>query len=181
MARLVYTAFTSLDGFISDEEGNFDWAMPDEHVHQLANDLDRTIGTHVNGRKLYETMVYWETAPPDNPIADQYGAIWRAADKVVVSRTLDEPASARTTILREFTTEWLENLKNSASRDIAIGGPTLAAQAFDLIDDLHLVVFPVIVGGGTRYLPSGAAARLTLVGSRTFDSGVVYLHYRKHR
>lgn len=179
MVRLVYSGLTSLDGYVNDSYGNFDWATPNDEVHQLANDLDRKIGTHVNGRKLYETMVFWETVPPENPTIDEYAELWRGADKVVVSRTLDDVASARTTLLRDFSLKWLADLKATATKDIAIGGPTLAAQAFDLIDDIHVFVCPVIVGGGTRFLPEGASTGLTLVTSRTFDNGVVYLHYRK--
>ena len=179
MVRLVHSGLISLDGYVNDSYGNFDWAEPNEEVHQLANDLDRKIGTHVNGRRLYETMVFWETVPPENPTIDEYAELWRGADKVVVSRTLDDVASARTTLLRDFSLKWLADLKATATKDIAIGGPTLAAQAFDLIDEIHVFVCPVIVGGGTRFLPEGAASALTLVTSRTFDNGVVYLHYRK--
>lgn len=179
MVRLVYSGMTSLDGYVNDSYGNFDWATPNDEVHQLANDLDKAIGTHVNGRKLYETMVFWETVEPESPVIDEYAETWRGADKVVVSRTLEDVASARTTLLPHFTLSWLADLKATATKDIAIGGPTLATQAFDLIDDIHTFVCPVIVGGGTRFLPKGATTSLALVTSRTFDNGVVYLHYRK--
>ncbi len=179
MARLVYTGLVSLDGYMNDINGHFDWAEPSKEIHQFANDLDRGIGTHVNGRKLYETMVFWETMPPAEPVMNDYAEIWRSAEKVVISTTLEDVASARTTLLREFSPEWLAELKATASRDIAIGGPTLAAQVFDLIDDLHMLVYPVVVGGGTRFLPDGATANFALVGSHTFQNGVIHLHYRK--
>lgn len=179
MARLVYTGLVSLDGYINDTDGNFDWAMPSEEVHQLANDLDRGIGTHINGRKLYETMVFWETMPPAEPVMNEYAEIWRSAEKFVVSRTLSDVASARTTLVRDFSREWIADLTSTVTRDIAIGGPTLAAQAFDLIDDIHMLLFPIIVGGGTRFLPEGATSTFTLASSRVFDDGVVHLHYRK--
>ncbi len=179
MARLIFTGLLSLDGYINDSEGNFDWAEPSEDVHQLANDLDRTIGTHVYGRGLYETMVAWETMPPGHPILDDYAQIWRAADKVVFSRTLADVASERTTLMREFSHDWLAELKATATQDIGIGGPTLAAQAFDLLDDIKLLVYPVIVGGGTRFFPDGAAAELTLAETRVLENGVIFIHYRR--
>lgn len=180
MARLVYTGLVSLDGYINDAEGHFDWAEPSEEIHQFANDLDRTIGTHVYGRRLYETMVFWETVPPAEPVINDYAELWRGADKVVISSTLSEVASARTTLMRELSHEWLAELKETATRDIGIGGPTLAAQVFDLIDDIHMLVYPVVVGGGgTRFLADDAAGSFALASSRVFSNGVIHLHYRK--
>lgn len=179
MARLSFAGLASLDGYINDARGDFDWAMPSPEVHQFANDLDSAVGTHVYGRKLYETMAVWETMPPGDPIMDEYAEVWRAADKVVFSRRLPDVPTARTTLIREFSLDFLSDLKATATRDIAIGGPTLAAHAFSLIDDIHLFINPVIIGGGTRMLPDGVTAELTLADSRVFDNGVVYVHYRK--
>ncbi|NYF11173.1 dihydrofolate reductase [Leifsonia sp. AK011] len=180
MGRLVYTGLVSLDGYINDADGRFDWAEPSEEIHQFANDLDRTIGTHVYGRRLYETMVFWETVPPAEPVINDYAELWRDADKVVISTTLSEVASARTTLMRELSHEWLAQLKATATRDIGIGGPTLAAQVFDLIDDIHMLVYPVVVGGGgTRFLAEDAVGSFELASSRVFSNGVIHLHYRK--
>ena len=183
MARLIYFAIASLDGYIEDESGRFDWAAPDEEVHSFANDLERAIGTHLYGRRLYDTMVYWETA---HTVADQpphvldYAAIWQAADKVVYSRTLDEVASARTRIERDFDPEAVRELKAAAERDLSVGGAELAAQAFrtGLVDEIQLLVAPAVVGGGKRALPDGVHVKLELIGERRFVSGMVFLRYR---
>lgn len=180
MARLSFTGIVSLDGHVNDAEGNFDWAMPDEELHAFFNDLDRPIGTHLYGRRLYETMVWWETMPPDSsPIMNDYATIWRAADKVVFSSSLPDVSSTRTTLVREFSPAYVAELKASSAQDIDIGGPTLAAQAIDLVDDLHVVIFPVLLGGGTRLFQSDTLARFSLAESRIFEGGVVYLHYRR--
>ncbi|MEU4689688.1 dihydrofolate reductase family protein [Actinoplanes sp. NPDC023714] len=183
MAKLINTDIVSLDGFVNDENGKFGWAEPVEEVHRFMNDLDREIGTHLYGRKLYDVMTYWETVheEPGHPdfILD-YSAIWRGADKVVYSSTLEEPRSARTRIERTFDPEAVRALKESATRDLAIGGPTLALQAHraGLIDEICLVVCPVIVGGGTRALPAGVRRDLTLIEQHTFSQGTMFVRYR---
>lgn len=185
MARLVYSAITSLDGYVADREGSFDWSMPDEEVHAAANDLQRTIGTHLYGRRLYEVMVAWETWPGEDaePVLRDFARSWRAADKVVVSRSLTEVSSERTRLERSFDADAVRQLVATAERDVLIGGADLAGQAFTagLVDDVHLFVSPVLVGGGTRALPDGVRLGLELVGERRFDNGVVQLHHRVRR
>jgi dihydrofolate reductase len=183
MARLIYSAITSLDGYVNDRDGNFDWAAPDEEVHAFVNDLERPIGTYLYGRRLYETMVFWETAnerPDPHEVARDYAALWQAADKVVYSRTLETVSSARTRIEREFEPEAVRRLKADAGRDVTVGGAGLAAHAIraGLVDELNLFVNPVVVGGGTRALPDDARVDLELVDERRFASGVVFLQYR---
>ena len=183
MVKLLYTAIASLDGFIEDESGRFDWAEPDEEAHTFVNDLERPVGTYLYGRRLYETMVYWETA---DTVADQppyildYAAIWQAADKVVYSRTLEAPSGARTRIERDFEPEAIRGLKEAADRDLSVGGAELAAQALEagLVDEIRLFVAPVVVGGGKRALPDGVRAKLELLDERRFGSGMVFLRYR---
>ena len=183
MARLIYSAICSLDGFVADEDGNFSWARPDEELHSFVNGLERPIGTYLYGRRMYETMVYWETAvvTPDQcePVSD-YADIWRAAEKVVFSRTLDKVSSAKTRLEREFDADAIRRLKAEAERDISIGGPGLAGEAIraGLVDEFQLFPVPVLVGGGTAALPSGVRLDLELVDQRRFGSGVVHLHYR---
>ena len=182
MAGLIYTAITSLDGYVNDEEGNFDWAAPDPDVHAFVNDLERPIGTYLYGRRLYETMVYWETASlVDQPLFVQnYTNLWRAADKIVYSTTLDTVSSARTRIERDFDPEAVRQLKAVEERDVSVGGAHLAGQAIraGLVDECHLILNPIVVGGGTRALPDGAHWELELVDERRFDNGAVHLHYR---
>jgi dihydrofolate reductase len=181
MAKLIYAAITSLDGYIADDDGNFDWAAPDEEVHAFVNDLERPVGTHLYGRRMYEVMVYWETAPTvgDNASAD-YARIWQAADKIVYSRTLEATSSARTRVEASFNPEDVRQLKSAASQDISVGGPNLAGQAIraGLVDECHLFVNPVVVGGGNSALPSDTRRELELLDERRFGSGVVHLHYR---
>jgi dihydrofolate reductase len=183
VARLIYAAITSLDGYIADADGNFDWAAPDAEVHGFVNELERPVGTYLYGRRMYEVMVFWETAHTlsDEPsVSRDYAELWRATDKIVYSRTLTEVSSARTSIEREFDPEAIRRLKATAARDITVAGPHLAAQAFraGLVDECHLVLVPVIVGGGTSALPDGARVDLELLDERRFDSGMVHLHYR---
>jgi dihydrofolate reductase len=184
MADLIYSAITSLDGYVADEDGNFDWAAPDEEVHSFVNELERPVGTYLYGRRMYEVMVYWETADAlagQSPSPErEFAEIWQAADKVVYSKTLEQPDSARTQIEREFDPEAVRRLKESAERDLSVGGPDLAAQAIKagLVDELHLFVTPIIVGGGDPWLPDGVRVKLELLDERRFGSGVVYLHYR---
>jgi len=182
MAKLIYSALTSLDGYLADEEGNFDWAMPDEEVHTFINDLERPVGTHLYGRRMYETMVYWETAHTvaDHPVEQDFAEIWRAAEKVVYSKTLETVSSARTRIERAFDPDAIRQVKASAERDISVGGPELAAQAFGagLVDECHLFLAPIVIGGGKRALPEGVRVVLELLDERRFGNGMVYIHYR---
>jgi dihydrofolate reductase len=183
MAKLIYSAIASLDGYIADENGNFDWAEPDEEVHRFVNDLERPVGTYLMGRRMYEVMVYWETADtrrrPAGPHAE-FAGIWQAADKVVYSRTLAAPSSARTRIERDFDPEAVRRLKEAAEADLTVGGPELAAQALGagLVDECQLFVSPVVVGGGNRAFADGAGVRLELLEDRRFGNGTVYLRYR---
>jgi dihydrofolate reductase len=183
MAKLIYSAITSLDGYVADENGNFDWAAPDEEVHRFVNDLERPIGTYLYGRRIYETMVYWETAhtlPDQPPFIQDFAGIWQAADKIVYSKTLETPSSARTRIERDFDPGAVRRMKASAGRDISIGGADLAAQAIKagLVDEYHLFLTPIIVGGGKQSLPDNVRLELELLDERRFGNGVVHLHYR---
>jgi len=182
MAKLIYSAITSLDGYIADEDGNFDWAAPDEEVHAFVNDLERRIGTYLYGRRMYEVMRYWETAPSgaDLPVVKDYAEIWRAADKIVYSKTLATASSARTRIERDFDPGAIRQMKARGGRDISMGGPDLAAQAIraGLVDEFHLFLVPIVVGGGKPSLPSNVRVKLDLLDERRFGSGVVHLHYR---
>jgi dihydrofolate reductase len=181
MAKLIYTAITSLDGYVNDEQGKFEWAAPDEQVHAFVNDLERGIGTYLYGRRLYEVMAFWETMSTTGqpPAIVDYTGIWQAADKVVFSRTLDNVSSARTRIERDFDPDQIRRLKASAERDISVGGAELAAVALrsGLVDECHLFLNPVVVGGGTPALPDHLRAGLDLLDVRRFDNGVVHLHY----
>ena len=183
MAKLIYSAFTSLDGFIEDADGKFGWAAPDEEVHAFANDLERTVGTHLYGRRMYETMVYWES-PPDrggqSPAVREFAEIWQAADKIVYSRTLPTAASARTRIEREFDPEAISRLKATADRDLTVGGAELAGESIraGLVDEYQLFVVPMLVGAGKRALPDGIRQKLDLLDERRFGNGTVYLRYR---
>ena len=182
--RLIYSAICSLDGYIADERDNFDWAAPDDEVHGHVNKLMSSIGTHLYGRRLYETMIYWEhfeVIPDQQDVSSEFAELWRDADKVVYSRTLDEVETPRTTLERSFDPAAIARRKRRADRDLLIGGATLAAEALrsdGLVDELHLYLHPVIVGGGTRALPDGVLVRLELLDERRFDSGVVHLHHR---
>jgi dihydrofolate reductase len=181
-ARLIYTAISSLDGYIADADGKFDWSAPDAEVHAFVNDLERPVGTHLYGRRMYEVMVDWETAHTfaDSPVTRDFAAIWQAADKVVYSRTLDAPSSAKTRIERDFDPEAVRAMKADAERDISVGGPELAGHAMKagLVDEWHLFLTPVVVGGGKQALPDDIRLGLELVDERRFGSGVVHLHYR---
>jgi dihydrofolate reductase len=183
MARLIYGAISSLDGYVADEDGNFDWSAPDEEVHAFINHLERPIGTYLYGRRMYEVMVYWEsadTSSDESPVSRDYREIWQAADKVVYSKTLETVFSARTRLEQDFDPAAVRKLKSAAERDITVGGPELAAQALKagLVDECHLFLAPIVVGGGTRALPSGVRLKLELLGERRFGNGVVHLHYR---
>jgi dihydrofolate reductase len=183
MADLICTAMTSLDGYIADENGEFGWAAPSADVHSFVNDLERPIGTYLYGRRLYETMLYWEDFPADQPLPPfvvDYARLWQAADKIVYSATLDTVSSARTRIERTFDPAAVRAMKETTDRDLSIGGPTLAAHAFraGLVDEVRMFLYPVTVGGGTRFLPDGVRLDLRLREERRFDDGVVYVRYR---
>jgi len=180
MADLIYSAITSLDGYVADEHGKWDWSFPDPEVHAAVNEMERPIGTHLYGRRMYEVLVAWETMNDPDPHMRDYAEIWRAADKIVYSSTLEQVSSQRTRIERRFDPEAVRELKRSAAGDLAIGGPHLAAEAFaaGLVDHVHLFLSPVIVGGGNRALPDGVRLDLELVDERRFGNGVVHLHHR---
>ena len=183
MAKLIYSALTSLDGYIADEEGNFDWAVPDEEVHAFINDLVRPVGTHLYGRRMYEMMIGWENDPSaaeQSPRSGDFAEIWRAADKVVYSRTLEVVSTTKTSIERVFDPEAVRRMKGSSERDMSVSGPELATHAFGagLVDECHLFLAPIVIGGGKRALPEGVRVVLELLDERRFGNGMVYLHYR---
>lgn len=186
MAKLIYSAIASLDGYVADEDGRFDWGVPDEQVHAFVNDLLRPVGTYLYGRRLYEVMTGWETDPT---LADQsrvmrdFAQLWQAADKVVYSTTLVSAPTGRTRIEHQFDPDAVRGMKVTARRDLTVGGPELAAQALQagLVDECHLILAPVVVGGGKRLFPARARLVLELLGERRFDNGMVHLHYRIRR
>ncbi len=182
MAKLIYIANTSLDGFTEDRDGGFDFGNPDEEYFSSINELERPIGTYLYGRRMYQTMVYWETSP----VADQqhwivdFANLWQAADKVVFSKTLTSVSSGKTTLEQEFEAETIRRLKARADRDMTVGGADLAAQAIEagVVDECHLFFWPVVLGGGKRALPLRTGVDLELLSARPFRSGVAHLHYR---
>jgi dihydrofolate reductase len=177
MGILSYTAITSLDGYVADASGRWDWSVPDAEVHAFVNDLERPIRTHVYGRRLYEVMTAWETIDDPAPEMRDYAAVWRAADKVVISRTLREVTTARTRLEHSFDAEAIRALADHD--DVSIGGPELAAQAIatGIVDECRLIVSPVVVGGGKPAFPDGTDWPLELVDERRFANGVVFLRY----
>jgi dihydrofolate reductase len=182
MAKLIYSAIASLDGYTADEQGNFDWAAPDDELHAFVNDRMRPIGTHLYGRRMYETMVAWETEDTSDdaaPVMRDFADLWQAADKIVYSRTLEKASSARTRIERSFDSESVRKLKAEATRDIVVGGAELAGEALraGLVDELELFLVPVVVGGGTRALPDDVRLELELRDERRFGNGTVQLRY----
>jgi dihydrofolate reductase len=182
MANLIYSALASLDGYIEDEDGKFDWAEPDEEVHSFVNDVERRVGTYLLGRRMYEVLVYWETidVAGQPPFIQDFAEIWKAADKIVYSRTLETAPSARTRIEREFDPEAVRQLKAAAGHDLSVGGPHLAARAFQagLVDECRLFLAPIVVGGGKQALPDDVRLELELLDERRFGNGVVHLRYR---
>lgn len=186
MGKLVYIAITSLDGYVEDADGSFAWAEPDAEVHAFANELEHGVGTHLYGRRMYETMAVWETLgdePDAIPEAKEYAQLWRALDKVVFSTTLDEVWTARTRLERTFEPAAVQRLKDEAEGDLSVSGPGLAQHAFaaGLVDEVHLLVNPIVVGGGKPGLPGGVRIDLELVHERRFTNGVVHLHHRVQR
>lgn len=180
MAKLIYNAMTSLDLYTNDTEGNFDWAAPDPEVHQHVNDANRGIGLYLLGRKSYETMIVWDTLEGETEVERDFADIWRAADKMVFSRTLTAPQTARTTIRTAFDPSDIRRLKDETEGNISIGGAFLAAEALvaGIVDEIELYLNPIIVGGGTPALPDSLWQKLDLVDQHRFDSGVVFLRYR---
>jgi dihydrofolate reductase len=181
--KLIYSMLASLDGYIADEDGKFDWAVPDDEVHSFINDLEQPVDTYLYGRRMYETMVAWETmhTRADQPRAIvEFAHIWQAANKVVYSRTLATVASARTQIKRDFDPEEVRQMKAQPGGDMTVGGPELAVYAFkaQLIDELHLFIAPIVVGGGKQSLPNNVRLKLELIDERRFGNGMVYLRYR---
>lgn len=183
MAKLLYIAITSLDGYINDRHGKFDWSVPDRAVHAAVNDLVRGIGTNLYGRRMYDVMQVWESpelANDEEEVVRDFAALWRATDKVVYSRTLAAPTTPRTRIERSFDADAVRAMKASAQRDLGVGGAVLAREAFGaaLVDECHLFASPVSVGGGTAALPVDQILRFELLEQRRFENGVVHLHYR---
>lgn len=182
MGQLIYSGITSLDGYLADSQGNFDWSAPDEEVHAFVNDLERDAGTYLFGRRMYEVMSVWDTmgGPDDPPVIQDFARIWRGVDKVVYSRTLAGATTARTRLERSFNPEAVQELKAGTDRNIGIGGATLAADALraGIVDECRIFLNPVAVGGGLRFLPDGVNLRLDLLEERRFSNGVVYLRYR---
>jgi dihydrofolate reductase len=183
MAKLLYVMNASVDGYIADEDGKFDWGAPDEEYYSFINDLVRPVGTYLYGRRLYELMAVWETDPTaaaQSPGTREFAQLWQSAGKVVYSRTLQAAATTRTRIERGFDPEAVRQLKVAAEGDLTVGGPTLGAQAITagLVDEVQLFVWPVVVGGGQRFLPNRVRLRLELLDERRVGNGVVYLRYR---
>jgi dihydrofolate reductase len=183
MGKLIYSAITSLDGYVADADGKFDWGEPDEEVHSFVNDLERPVGTHLYGRRLYEVMIVWDDAEAFSdqpPYIQDFARLWQAADKVVYSTTLDAVSTARTRIEREFDPEAVRRMKAAAERDLIVGGPALAAHAFraGLVDECHLFLAPVVVGGGKQSLPDDVRLDLELVDERRFGNGMVHVRDR---
>ena len=183
LAKLIFSAITSLDGYIEDADGNIGWGAPDEEVASFVNDLERPVGTYLYGRRMYETMVYWETVPAaeiEQPCERDFTALWRAADKIVYSKSLDSVSSAKTRLERTFDPRVIQEMKSTQDADLGVGGPNLAAQAFKagLVDECQLFLTPTVLGGGKPALPSNVRLNLELLSERRFGGGVVFLHYR---
>jgi dihydrofolate reductase len=183
VAKLIYSAITSLDGYVKDADGNFDWGTPDDELFAFINNIERPIGTYLYGRRMYETMVFWETlaiGPDQAAVVRDFASIWRDAEKIVYSRTMERASSTKTLVEREFDPEAVRQMKEVAASDITIGGAELAGEAIraGLVDECHLFLVPVLVGAGKRSLPGGLHAQLHLLDERRFGSGVVHLHYR---
>jgi dihydrofolate reductase len=183
MSRLVYSAIASLDGYVVDADGSFAWAAPDQELHAAVNEAERPHGTYLYGRRMYEVLAVWETLKSDEPVIRDYAQIWRDADKVVYSSTLDRVTTARTRLERRFDPAEVRRLVDAADRDVSVGGPTLAGHALraGIVDQLHLYLHPVVVGGGTPALPEGVRLDLRLRSERRFGSGAVHLAYDVRR
>jgi len=183
MAKLIYSAITSLDGYTEDEDGTFDWAVPDEEVHAFINGLERPVGTYLYGRRMYETMMVWETDPTlaaQSPLMRDFAELWQAADKIVFSTTLATAPTHRTLLERTFDPEAVRQMKAAHDRDLTVGGPNLAGHAFKLglVDEVHLFVLPIVLGGGKQSLPDHVRLELELRDEHRFANGTVHLRYR---
>jgi dihydrofolate reductase len=183
MANLIYSSIMSLDGYVADRSGGFAWAAPDAEEHAYINELERAIGTHLLGRRMYEVLSVWDSDDPalmSEPETREYAAIWRGTDKIVFSTTLADVSTARTRLERAFDVDAVRELKRASTRDLSVGGPDLAATAIaaGLVDEWHLFVHPVVVGGGTRSMPDDVRVDLELMDERRFSSGVVHARYR---
>jgi dihydrofolate reductase len=183
VAKLIYSAITSLDGYVADEQGNFEWAAPGAEVHAFVNELVRPIGTYLFGRRMYNVMSVWETMPTSgdaHPVEQDFARIWQTADKIVYSKSLEKASTAKTRIERDFDPREIRRLKSNATRDISVGGPDLAGEAIKagLVDEILQFVTPIVVGGGNHWLPKHVRVQLELLEERRFKSGVVYLRYR---
>ena len=186
MARLIYVTNMSLDGYIEDEDGSFEFTAPGDDFFEFVTDIVRPVGTYLYGRRLYEAMAVWETQPDlasRSPLTADFADVWQAADKVVYSTTLDSVWTANTRLQRSFDPTEVRRLKDSAADDLMIGGADLAGQAFEagLVDDCHLFVHPLLVGGGKRALPGRIRSHLELLASHPFADGVIHLHHRVGR
>jgi dihydrofolate reductase len=182
VAKLIYSTIASLDGYVADKDGDFNWAAPNEEVFAFVNDLERPIGTYLYGRRMYEVMRYWETfqhVANGSRCEQEFAEIWQAADKVVYSATLDEASTTKTRIEQQFDPDAVQEMKEVSTRDLSVGGPNLAGQAIraGLVDECHLFLNPIVVGGGNPSLPDDARVDLELLDERRFDNGVVHLHY----
>lgn len=185
MGRLIYSMITSLDGYVSGPDGGFDWAL-DEELHDFINRQFHDVGTYLYGRRMYETMVYWETAhlEPDQPqVGIDYARVWQAAEKIVFSKTLAEVTSERTRLERNFDPDVVEQWKAESDSDFTVDGPMLAAEAIraDLVDEFGLFIGPGIVGGGKPFFPDGVRVDLELLEDKRFRSGVMFLRYGTRR
>lgn len=183
MAKLIYSFLVSMDGYVADEDGKFDWAMPDEEVHAFVNDLQRPVGTYLYGRRLYETMICWETDPTlaaQSAVLRDFADQWQAAEKIVYSTTLEQVSTSKTRIERTFSPDALRQLKATAGHDLTVGGPGLAAHAIKagLVDEYQVFLAPIVTGGGKRFLPDGVRVKLDLLEERRFGNGMVYLRHR---
>lgn len=182
MGQLIYSAIASLDGYVADRDGNFDWSAPNEEVHGFINDLERDVGTYLLGRRMYEVMSAWESwdTTGEPPVIQDFAQIWQRADKIVYSTSLAAPTTARTRIERSFSPDTVRELKDGTDGKISIGGANLAAHALQngLVDECQIFLNPVAVGGGLRFLPDGMNLRLELLEEHKFGNGVVYLRYR---
>ncbi len=183
MAKLIYVANVSLDGYIEDERGSFDWTAPDDELCAFITDLVRPVGTYLYGRRMYDTMAPWESDPAlaaQSELMADFATVWQAASKVVYSTTLDAVRTGKTRLEHNFDPSSVGDMKASATADLTVGGPNLAAHALKagLVDECHLFIRPVLVGGGKPALPSDTRADLELLDERRLSNGVVYLRYR---
>ena len=190
MGKLIYLITTSLDGYVADKNGDFEWAVPSEEVHAFVNDTVRNVGTSLLGRNMYEIMKVWDTIPTegtggpmDGPseAMNDYAKIWRAAKKIVYSTSLSDVTIANATIERSFDPSTIQKLVAESDKDFDIGGPHLAAEAIraDIVDEYHQIIVPQLIGSGNYWLPKDVESKLKLVDLRKFENGFVHLQYSK--